>query len=66
MGGLLQRMTSAILRLNGYLSGQFSQLEELEREILYFDGREQDGHSRTTCANLWSRIATPSVLAGYV
>ncbi|MHA0857133.1 family 20 glycosylhydrolase [Paenibacillus sp. CMAA1364] len=66
MGGLLQRMEVAVSRLSGYLSGQISQLEELEQEILYFDSREEEGNSKATSANLWNRIATPSVLAGFV
>ena len=41
MGGLLQRIQSAIYRLNDYLKGSINKLEELEQEILYFDGRKK-------------------------
>lgn len=43
MGGLLQRMDVAIDRIESYLNGQISQLEELEVQRLYYDGRAEDG-----------------------
>lgn len=44
-GGLLSRLDSAIQRLNDYLEGRVSRLEELEEERLFFDGirRPQEG-----------------------
>ncbi|WP_192796801.1 hypothetical protein [Pradoshia sp. D12] len=64
MGGLLQRIQSAINRLNDYLKGRINELEELEQEILYFDGREKEEETSAISANLWHTIATPSVIAG--
>nr|WP_264158104.1 hypothetical protein [Pradoshia sp. D12] len=39
-------------------------MEELEQEILYFDGREKEEETSAISANLWHTIATPSVIAG--
>ncbi|GHI00395.1 beta-N-acetylhexosaminidase [Neobacillus kokaensis] len=64
MGGMLQRIQTAIDRIDDYLLGRISELEELEEDILYFDCREQDGESKAISANLWHTIATPSVIAG--
>ncbi|MFZ7947071.1 MULTISPECIES: family 20 glycosylhydrolase [Bacillaceae] len=64
MGGLLQRIQTAINRLDEYLTGRVVELEELEQEILYYNGQEQDGETKAISANLWHTIATPSVIAG--
>lgn len=64
MGGLLQRLETTIHRIDAYLEGELAELEELEQEILYFDGRKSEGESRAISANLWHVIATPSVIAG--
>lgn len=64
MGGLIQRIQTAKNRINAYLRGDIESLEELEQEILYFDGREQKGDTVAISYNLWHNIATPSVLAG--
>lgn len=64
MGGLMQRLESAGWRLDMYLNGEISILEELEQERLYFDGRKEDGTTMAMSANLWHTIATTSVIAG--
>lgn len=64
MGGLLQRVQTAISRIRGHLDGRFVRLEELEQEILYFDGRKEGDLANPISANLWHTIATPSVIAG--
>ncbi|CAI6083753.1 family 20 glycosylhydrolase [Cohnella sp. JJ-181] len=64
MGGLLQRIRTAARRLGGYASGELARLEELEQEILPFDGMADEREPRPTSANLWHTIATPSVIAG--
>lgn len=64
MGGLLRRIETATYRINSYLSGELTQLEELEQEILYFDGRENERDRKAMSANLRHTIATPSVIAG--
>lgn len=40
-GGLLSRLDSVILRLNDYLEGNVSCIEELEEDRLFFDGLER-------------------------
>ncbi|WP_318614298.1 family 20 glycosylhydrolase [Sporosarcina sp. YIM B06819] len=64
MGGVIQRIQSAKLQLDDYLTGRVDELEELEQEILYFDGRTEEGATKAISANLWHTIATPSVIAG--
>lgn len=63
MGGLLQRIHTAIDRISGYARGEISHLEELEEPILTFDAREESEQKVISVA-LWHAIATPSVLAG--
>jgi hypothetical protein len=38
-GGVLMRIEDAIYRINGYLDGKISGIEELDRERLYFTGK---------------------------
>ncbi|MBR2566072.1 MAG: beta-N-acetylhexosaminidase [Paenibacillus sp.] len=64
MGGLVQRIQTAMSRIHAYLEGTVTELEELEQEILYFDGNDHDGGTKAISANLWHTIATPSVIAG--
>ncbi|MEK4508356.1 hypothetical protein [Paenibacillus sp. FSL K6-2524] len=64
MGGLMQRLESTSWRLDMYLNGVIPNLEELEQERLYFDGRKEDGTTVAMSANLWHTIATTSVIAG--
>lgn len=65
MGGLLQRIRTAISRLCRFIEGDLDQLPELEEELLTFDGRGNDESGvRAISANLWHTIATPSVIAG--
>ncbi|MGO4107678.1 beta-N-acetylhexosaminidase [Paenibacillus sp. YAF4_2] len=63
MGGLLQRIETAIVRVNQYVSGEVSHLEELDELILPFDAREES-EAKVISVALWHSIATPSVLAG--
>ncbi|MDQ6422149.1 hypothetical protein RB620_22210 [Paenibacillus sp. LHD-117] len=63
MGGLLQRIETAIHRIGQYVRGEVQTLEELDEPILTFDARE-DGESKVISVALWHTIATPSVLAG--
>ncbi|KUP22534.1 hypothetical protein AWJ19_31620 [Paenibacillus sp. DMB5] len=64
MGGMLQRIETAIHRLNRYAEGELDELTELEEEILTFDGLVDEGGPRAISANLWHTIATTSVIAG--
>jgi len=40
-GGLLSRLDSAILRLNDFIEGHVSSIEEMDEERLFFDGIER-------------------------
>jgi len=64
MGGLLQRIDTAANRILDFLDGKVERMEELEEEILCFDGRSSSDQSHAISANLWHTIATPSVIAG--
>ncbi|MDH6371907.1 hexosaminidase [Paenibacillus sp. PastF-3] len=64
MGGMLQRIRTAIHRINSYAEGKVEQIAELEEELLTFDGLVDDDGPRAISANLWHMIATPSVIAG--
>lgn len=64
MGGMLQRIRTAIHRINSYVEGKVEQIAELEEELLTFDGLVDDDGPRAISANLWHTIATPSVIAG--
>ncbi|MNZ93767.1 hypothetical protein D3C78_1128510 [compost metagenome] len=64
MGGLVQRIQTAMNRIHDYLSGHVANLEELEQEVLYFDGLDHEGETKAISANLWHTIATPSVIVG--
>jgi len=64
-GGLQQRVETAIRRIGQYVSGEIDMLEELEQEILPFDGMNTEAkNSQAISANLWHRIATPCVIEG--
>lgn len=64
MGGMLQRIKAAILRIHRYVEGKVEVIEELEEELLPFDGLGDNDSPRAISANLWHTIATPSVIAG--
>ncbi|WP_052427434.1 family 20 glycosylhydrolase [Neobacillus niacini] len=64
IGGLLRRIETAVLRINAYLTGQNTKIEELEQEILYFDSQQLKGETKAISANLWHTIATSSVIDG--
>ncbi|MEK5477334.1 beta-N-acetylhexosaminidase [Paenibacillus sp. FSL R5-0407] len=64
MGGLLQRIQTAIRRIHRYVEGDLDRIPELEEELLTFDGLVDEDGPRAISANLWHTIATPSVIAG--
>ncbi len=55
LGGLIQRVNSCKERLESYLSGAITRIEELEEEILPFRPTQPSG--KTMCANGWQYIA---------
>jgi len=63
IGALLQRINTAIFRLNQYLTNEVQELEELEQSLLTFDGRE-DKSTKLISTAQWHQIASPSVMMG--
>ncbi|WP_136604209.1 family 20 glycosylhydrolase [Paenibacillus dokdonensis] len=64
MGGLLQRMHTAKQRIEDYLAGDVSRLDELEQDMLYYNVPKLEDESKAISMNIWNRIASASVLAG--
>ena len=56
MGGLLQRLSTAAIRLTQYISGEVANLEELEQEDLTV------GAKPTDLVNNWKKSSTASVM----
>ncbi len=63
IGGLIARIDTAIYRIEGFLSGEFDRLEELEQERLYADCRPENagGSPHTHCWS-WQEIVTAGIL----
>lgn len=59
LGGLLMRMRSCKERLQAFLEGKIDKIEELEEELLPFDGNPE---KRVLCYNMWKTNATNNVL----
>lgn len=62
LGGLHARIERAKERIDDYLTGKVSRLEELEVTILPFNDYAFDSDHPATSANLWHFIATASTL----
>ena len=62
MGGLLQRIKRAESRMEDYLSGSITRIDELEVEILPFNDFYGDQDFAATTANQWQTIATASTI----
>ena len=62
MGGLLQRIKRAESRIENYLAGEISRIDELEVEILPFTDFYADKDFAATTANQWHTIATASTI----
>ena len=62
MGGLLQRIKRAESRIENYLAGEISRIDELEVEILPFNDFYGDQDFAATTANQWHTIATASTI----
>lgn len=62
IGGLKERLLRCKSRLESYLNGEVSQLEELEQDILYFDCRDEKNQAQPLVAReyFWRNIATTS------
>ena len=60
MGGLLQRIKRAESRIEDYLAGSITCIDELEVEILPFNDFYGDKDFAATTANQWHTIATAS------
>ena len=62
MGGLLQRIKRAESRIENYLAGDISRIDELEVDILPFNDFYADKDFAATTANQWHTIATASTI----
>ena len=62
MGGLLQRIKRAESRIEDYLAGSITRIDELEVEILPFNDFYGDQDFAATTANQWHTIATASTI----
>lgn len=62
LGGLQNRIITAIKRINAYLDGTVTALEELDEPRLFFDNREDASADVNTFCNTWTRIATASLI----
>lgn len=60
LGGLEQRICSAISRLNGFVGGELASLPELEENILPCDSRTEEAADKVVCQNLWHLIYSAS------
>ncbi len=61
-GGLTARIETAIYRLQQYLAGEISRIEELEEERLYFDDPDNHKSQQYGCFNQYHRIVSASPL----
>lgn len=60
-GALKERINSAILRINQYLDGEVSKLDELEEERQKFSSIKIK-NSDHICFNLWTETVTPNTI----
>ncbi|MBQ8726088.1 MAG: beta-N-acetylhexosaminidase [Clostridia bacterium] len=64
LGGLIQRLKSCKQRLDAYLKGEISRLEDLEDELLDFWGNFDKYDKQTPCYPNWGLIASASPVNG--
>lgn len=62
IGGLESRVKTAITRLEQYIEGQLTQLEELEVEKLYFDCRDNEDDIKSMSYNLWMPVTSANLI----
>lgn len=60
LGGVCQRVKTAIERIGAFLSGDASALEELDVPLLSFDGKDVPPQGRDIAVSCWHRIVSPS------
>lgn len=58
IGGLIQRILSAKLRIEQYLNHEIEKIDEFEEELLTFAGEEEGGPTRVS---YWHHMVTPSI-----
>lgn len=61
-GGLKQRVDTTIYRLEGFIEGRITALEEIEEESLIFDGGEKEPGVELINFNQYLRIASAGVM----
>ncbi|MDF2988942.1 MAG: hypothetical protein K0R50_4452 [Eubacterium sp.] len=62
LGGLKQRLVSAGRRLRSFTYGEIDKLEELEADVLSFDGKSSQNGENTVWAPVWHNIVSPAVV----
>ena len=61
-GGLKQRLASCKDRLESYINGEISAIEELDEELLCYYGGEKEFNKTVPYINVWSRTASINVI----
>lgn len=57
---MYQRLLTTTQRLQQYLDGEIEQLEELEQEILFFDGKQHEIDQLNIGTPFWHRVVSAS------
>ena len=60
IGGLIQRVITAKLRVEQYLNQEIERVDELEEDLLTFAGEEEGGPTRVS---YWHYMVTPSIIS---
>lgn len=62
IGGLMERVKTAIERINDYINKNIEAIEELEEERLFFDGRSSAVNGKGMAVYNWDMMCTANVL----
>jgi len=62
LGGLMCRVAHCKARIEQYINGEISRVEELEEPVLHLRGKGEDTAPETLCHNSWGSIASANVV----
>ena len=62
-GGLKQRICSAEKRLSAYVDGKISRLDELEGDVLFYDGKSRKNNELSLNPPFWHNIVSAGVVS---
>ncbi|MBP3381667.1 MAG: beta-N-acetylhexosaminidase [Clostridia bacterium] len=62
LGGLIRRVAHCQERIEQYLNGEISRIEELEEPVLHLRGKGENTPPETVCHNRWGAIASANVV----